>query len=83
MSLYIYEHPERYKLYNVESGLPEKYWDLRLTLDTPEDYKLIAAIYEELYPRNPAFSLNDMLRLFDRRPELRAVNAEIQDKPVH
>ena len=48
-----------------------------------QDYKLIAAIYEELYPKNPAFSLNDMLRLFDRRPELRALNAEIQDKPVH
>ncbi|HLJ93365.1 MAG TPA: glycosyltransferase family protein [Gemmataceae bacterium] len=82
VSLYIYEHPERYRLHNVESDLPENYWDLRLTLDTPEDYELLAAVYEELYPRNPAFRLDDVLRLLDRRPDLRALNAEIQDKPV-
>ena len=37
VSLYIYEHPERYRLHNVDSDLPEKYWGLRLTLDTAED----------------------------------------------
>jgi spore coat polysaccharide biosynthesis protein SpsF len=82
VSLYIYERPEHYKLYNVESGLPEQYRDVRLTLDTPEDLELIAAIYSELYPKNPAFTLNDVLRLLDRRPELRAVNAKVHDKPV-
>jgi spore coat polysaccharide biosynthesis protein SpsF len=82
VSLHIYEHPERYKLHNVESNLPEKYWHLRLTLDTPQDFELIAAIYNELYPRNPAFTLDDVLRLLDRRPELLALNAEIRDKPV-
>jgi spore coat polysaccharide biosynthesis protein SpsF len=82
VSLYIYEHPQRYKLHNVESSLPKKYWDLRLTLDTPQDFELIAAIYHELYPKNPAFTLDDVLRLLDRRPDLLALNAEIQDKPV-
>ena len=82
VSLYIYEHPERYKLHNVESGLPERYWDMRLTLDTPEDFELIAAICDELYPKNPAFPLGDVLRLLDRRPELLELNAEIHDKPV-
>jgi spore coat polysaccharide biosynthesis protein SpsF len=82
VSLYIYEHAERYQLHNVESGLPEQYRDLRLTLDTPEDFELIAGIYGELYPKNPAFTLNDVLRLLDRRPELLAVNAEVYDKPV-
>jgi spore coat polysaccharide biosynthesis protein SpsF len=82
VSLYIYEHPARYKLHNVESNLPEKYWHLRLTLDTQEDYELIAAIFNELYPTNPAFTLDDVLHLLDRRPQLRALNAEILDKPV-
>src|SRR5262249_58632314 len=73
VSLYIYEHPERYRLHNVESDLPPKYWKLRLTLDTPEDFALIAAIYGELYPKNPAFTLSDVLRLLDRRPDLLAL----------
>src|SRR3954464_13192916 len=38
VSLYIYEHPERYRLRNVASDRPESA-ELRLTVDTAEDYK--------------------------------------------
>ncbi len=83
VSLYIYEHPERYSLYNQESGLPEKYWDLRLTVDTIEDFELIRSIYEELYPTNPDFLLDDILELLDKRPELIDINKHIKQKMVH
>lgn len=82
VSLYIYEHPERFRLRNLESGLPESYWSLRLTVDTPQDFALITAIYEDLYPRKPAFGLNDVIALFDRRPELADINREISQKSV-
>jgi spore coat polysaccharide biosynthesis protein SpsF len=82
VSLYIYEHPERFSLHNVESGLPDKYWNLRLTLDTLEDLALIRAIYEELYPKNPSFGLRDILELLERRPELIDLNRRIQQKQV-
>ena len=82
VSLYIYEHPERFKLHNVESGLPEEYWDLRLTVDTPDDFELIRRIYEELYPSNPAFTVEDVVELFERRPELREINQHIAQKAV-
>jgi spore coat polysaccharide biosynthesis protein SpsF len=82
VSLYIYEHPERFRLRNVESGLPERYWPLRMTLDTAEDMALIQAVYEELYPCNPAFRIGDILALLDRRPELVALNSHIEQKLV-
>ena len=82
VSIYIYEHPERFRLRNLESGLPERYWDLRLTVDTLEDFALITAIYEALYPVNPAFPLRDVLALLDRRPELATLNQNIQQKSV-
>jgi len=82
VSLYIYEHPKRFSLHNVESGLPDKYWNLRLTVDTLEDFALISAIFEELYPKNPEFSLQDVLDLLDHRPELIGINGHIQQKPV-
>src|SRR5690606_13135731 len=69
VSLYIYEHPERYRCHNVDSGLPERFWDLRLTLDTPEDFQLLSAIFETLYPVNPEFTLRDVLDLLDRHPD--------------
>jgi len=82
VSLYIYQHPERFSLYSVESGLPEKYWNLRLTVDTVEDFTLINTIFEELYPENPEFSLYDILDLLDRKPRLIEINQHIQQKTV-
>jgi spore coat polysaccharide biosynthesis protein SpsF len=82
VSLYIYEHPERYRLLNLASGLPHHWHDLRLTVDTPEDFALVDEIYRALYPRRPDFSLGDILGLFAQRPELRHLNAHVHQKAV-
>lgn len=82
VSLYIYEHPERYRCHNVDSGLPERFWDLRLTLDTPEDFQLLSAIFETLYPVNPEFTLRDVLDLLDRHPDWLEWNRQIKQKAV-
>jgi spore coat polysaccharide biosynthesis protein SpsF len=83
VSLYIYEHPERFSLHNVESGLPEKHWQHRLTVDTPEDFALIETIFERLYPQNPAFTLQDVIALLEREPDLAEINQEIRQKALH
>jgi|SRR5579872_739115 len=80
VSLYIYEHPERYSLCNVDSGLAAHYAGLRLTVDTPEDFALAEAIYQELYPANPAFALADVLKLLDARPALADMNRHVVQK---
>ena len=82
VSLYIYEHPERFSLRNLESGLPETTWNYRLTVDTPQDFALITAIYESLYPVNFSFGLADVVDLLAARPELLELNREIQQKAV-
>jgi spore coat polysaccharide biosynthesis protein SpsF len=80
VSLYIYEHPERYRLHVVESGLPARFADLRLTLDTPADLALARAVYDELAPADPAFRLADVLALLDRRPDLAGLNRHVAQK---
>lgn len=82
VSLYIYEHPEKFSLHNVESGLPEKCRDYRLTVDTPEDFALIGAIFEALYPGNPGFGLDEVLAILDKNPALLDLNRSIQQKPA-
>ena len=81
VSLYIYEHPERYRLRSVRSGQPET-GELRLTVDTPDDLALIRAVFEELYPTNPAFGLDDILALLDARPDLVELNRHVEQKRV-
>jgi len=82
VSLHFWEHPEKFVLRNVRTEFPSEVADLRLTVDTLEDLELISQIYENLYPENPKFTLNDILELFQRKPELSKINQHIQQKAV-
>ena len=83
VSIYIYEHPERYQLKNIEAN-EDMFWpDLGVTLDTQEDYELIRSIFEELYPQNTAFSALDVIKLLRDRPELISINRHIKRKKPH
>jgi spore coat polysaccharide biosynthesis protein SpsF len=82
VSLHFWEHPEKYHLRNVSTDLPPEVADLRLTVDTPEDFELVSRVFEALYPRKPAFSFGDILALFEQEPSLVEINRDIQQKPV-
>lgn len=53
---------------------------LRLTLDTPQDYALLGAVYDALYPNNPDFSATDVVAFLKGRPDLVALNGTIEQK---
>jgi len=82
VSLFIYEHPELYKLGGVSAEPFYNRPDLRLTVDTPQDYELVKTVFEKLYPGNPQFTLKDIIQLLDSEPALKALNQQIQQKPV-
>jgi spore coat polysaccharide biosynthesis protein SpsF len=76
---FIWERPKRFRLANVlwEEGPAARDYAMthRWTLDYPEDYQFIRRVFEELYPANPRFGLNDILELLDAKPEIAAINA--------
>jgi spore coat polysaccharide biosynthesis protein SpsF len=82
VSLYIYEHPEKYKLLNIEAKGRQRRNDLRLVVDYQEDFDLIESIYKELYANKPHFSYDDILDLFERRPDLVEINKEVENIQV-
>ena len=62
---------------------PEVYWpELRLTVDTPEDFALVTKIFEELYVPGEVFSLQSIINLCRARPDLVAINSAIKQKPA-
>lgn len=75
---YLYGRAERFAIERL--ALPLDLSFLRWTVDTPEDLALVRAIYDELYPANPAFGFRDVLALLGRRPELLAINAHVRQK---
>jgi len=52
----------------------------RLTLDTPEDYEVLKAVYEALYTPGNTFTKGDMMRFLDDHPEILAINSEVHQK---
>jgi len=77
---YIFQHPELFALGNVVHYPNESHH--RWTVDTIEDFQLIKEILENIYPKNPNFSMHDILEAFKRHPEWININAHIQQKPL-
>lgn len=73
---YIWERPEQFRIGNVRMEGGEDYsMTHRFTIDYAEDYAFIRAVYDELYPSNPLFTVADILALLEKRPEIYAINA--------
>jgi len=72
---YIERHPESFRIgaYSPFTGQYHHRW----TLDEPEDYQLLTAIFETLFPGNPVFGHREILKLLQDRPELLRVNAGV------
>ena len=82
VSLYIYNHPEKYRLQNVMAPPEHTRPDLRLTIDTQEDYRVIRAIFDALYQHKKDFGLSDILTYLDEHPDIAAINAKVKQKPA-
>lgn len=80
VSLYIWEHQRKFWCHDYLAP-PELQDDIRLTVDTPEDLELVRKIFEHFAPRND-FSLEEVLKFVRFRPELRFINAEVEQKAV-
>jgi len=81
------EHVIPYMYRNFKTNLvkaPKKLCDsdIRITLDTEEDYALLCVVFDYLYPRNKYFNAYDLVRLFSEKPWLKWINKKvIQKKP--
>lgn len=76
---FFYEHPERFRLLGIEPPEKHRKPDLRLTLDTPEDYKLISTLYDALYDSDPYFGLDAVVEYLRRHPDLIALNRNVEE----
>ena len=79
---YINRNPQKFKI-NIVKAPKELYTpDIRITLDTEEDYVLLCAVYDYLYPKNKYFSAGDIVNLFNEKPWLKVINKRIIQKKI-
>lgn len=78
---FIYKtRPEDFKIVQYVTSKDNS--DIRITLDTPQDYALLCSVYDNLYNKNNFFSLDDIIKLFNDKPYLKDINSEITQKKV-
>ena len=79
-------HREHVTPYIRKSGLyrlgswkqSRNFSDLRWTVDETEDFELVRSVLEALYPDNPCFGLDDVLKLLANHPEWTELNSKFE-----
>ena len=69
---FIHHRPETFVVGSLEQAMD--FSALRWTVDEPDDLTFVRKVYQELYPRDPAFTTQDVLALMERNPELKELN---------
>jgi spore coat polysaccharide biosynthesis protein SpsF len=83
VTLYIKEHPGEFQIQTAE--LPEGLYRpaYRLTVDEPEDGRLLQLLFERLSEPGKRVTTRDALALLDREPELARINAHLRHKAAN
>lgn len=76
---YIIAHPEIFKLHNIEAPPKWKGNDIRITLDTHEDFILLSFIFDYL---GSTFTLKEVINLFQLKPWLKYINCHVDYRPI-
>ena len=73
---FIWERPERFRIGNVVwNGMSDHSMTHRFTIDYLEDYRFVCRIFEEMGGTDTVFSLDDIMELLRRKPEILALNS--------
>ena len=81
VSLYFYEHPELYRIVNLEAPADCHAPDYRFQLDYDEDKRFIEAVLDGLLPKfGDAFRTSDIIDLLRRDPSLVSINIHCEEK---
>ncbi len=78
---FIKEHSELFHIERHPVHIANPFKNLRLTVDTPEDYKLAKIIFEKLYEGRP-FSLESVINFLTINPELVNINNSVVQRPM-
>ncbi|PJI10404.1 MULTISPECIES: cytidylyltransferase domain-containing protein [Clostridium] len=79
VTLYIYKHPEKFKIGCVKGNEFYKK-NYRLCVDTKEDYRVVQQIYD--YFKDDFISAKDVIKYLDEHKKIANINCDIEQKKV-
>ena len=79
---FIIQSEERFSRVLVEANEDETGPNVRVTLDTDEDYALLCVVFDALYDGTPFFGAKAITRLFKEKPYLHLINRRVVQKKI-
>lgn len=80
VTMYVHNNLDSFKTENIKA-LDESYGpQIRITLDTEEDYALLCAVFDYIYKKDNFFKSEDVINLFKDKPWLQVINKKIMAK---
>lgn len=80
VTAYIYTNENKFNFDYLSNDVI--YGHHRWTVDTKEDFELIKRIIESIYPVNPKFTMNDIIKLLEVNPSWMKLNEHIEQKKI-
>ena len=80
VTMYVHNNLNSFKTENVEASSKLYGPQIRITLDTEEDYALLCSVFDYLYKKNNFFKSEDIINLFNDKPWLLFINKKIMAK---
>ncbi|SDK04055.1 cytidylyltransferase domain-containing protein [Sediminibacillus albus] len=77
---YLYRVPGKYKTLAVKNE--EDFSHFRLTVDTKEDFEVVANILENLYKANSYLKMNDIVTYLKQHPSIVTINQNVEQKKI-
>lgn len=82
VTLYFYEHPERYRIVHMTAPRDSRGAEYRFQLDYAEDLEFIRTVYARLEPEyGPAFATREIVALLARDSRLAEINRHCSERP--
>lgn len=75
---FIWEQEERFKVVHMLKATDDS--DLRVTVDTEEDLRMLGALADALGPRVAEAGMDEVIEVLRKRPDIRAINADVRQK---
>lgn len=78
---FIWSNPSKFKIGNyINEDEKNLFVTDRWTVDYPEDFEFVKAVFEELYKEKKIFLMDDILILLTNKPEIRSINQKFVSK---
>jgi len=79
---FVYQHPKRFKVQNILADKKHHRPDLRLCVDTKEDFELVSRVFAKLDTGSNHFSIEDVIDLINHHTDWIKINSHIKQKTL-